>query len=1043
MDGDDLTLVDLPFFNIIDDTELAEVAPYSNRLQNFENKIFNPFDDRMLVEENAGINYDENIQSIQSKCKYRTVDELISLMESQHSKNLSIIHFNTRSLPSKECEIKIFLQQLNKNPIQVIIISETWLNKENETFYNKLFPNYNAFYSSRDHRGGGVAIYVLKGINCKERTDLKFSLESCDCKTVELINDGSKNTLITGLYKPPNININEFNTHLNSFLSIITNERKNSVLAGDTNIDLLKCPNHPPTEQFLNLLYSHNHRPLIYRPTRVTSHSATLIDNIFSNMNNFAHCDVILMEISDHFPVFALTVQSVFKNKKRKLTYRQYNQINITKFKNELASINWNPLFDITNIDDAFLYFKSVLIEVYNRCFPVIEKLVKCLNDNNRPWITNAIIKSSRTKNKLYNKYLKFPSNFNFLTYKNYKRIFSSTIKNAEKLYYRNKFLETSGNIKGTWAVINNILHRHKNNDINQDEFLHNNQTLKDPSLIANTFNDFFSTIGMKINTDIGNSNNSHIDYLNALNKNFSLFQLNEISREDLISLIKNLKNSSSSSFDNINPVVVKNCPEEFATPLLYLYNKSLKDGIFPTELKVAKVVPLHKSGDKNLFTNYRPISILSIFSKLLEKIVHKQLYSHIKENDILYDLQFGFREKHSTFMAVLQFVENIRKALENDEYSIGLFLDLSKAFDTLDHDILLNKLEYYGIKNNSLNFFKSYLENRTQSVLYNNIKSDSKVLPCGVPQGSVLGPLLFILYINDMYLASSQLNTVLFADDTNLLKSHKNIDELTKIMNEELSKIDDWFKANKLSLNYSKTKFIVFTKRRKPIGKQIKIMINNQEIERVKFTNFLGVIIDEHIDWREHIRMIEKKIAKTIGILFKIKHLLNAKSMLAVYNSLIFSYLSYCNIIWGCNTKTSLKRILLFQKTFLRLLTSKNRRTHTAPLFKQFKILKIDDLYVYLVSQFVFKWLVNDPTYTTLFKNYFTKNEQIHHYNTRQINNLYPGIYRSKEIGFFSITVQGPRIWNSFPNYIKDIRSFDSFKTCIKSYLISNIEVN
>ena len=301
---------------------------------------------------------------------------------------------------------------------------------------------------------------------------------------------------------------------------------------------------------------------------------------------------------------------------------------------------------------------------------------------------------------------------------------------------------------------------------------------------------------------------------------------------------------------------------------MLKIFNDSLLLGIFPQSMKIAKVTPFYKSGKKNLMTNYRPISVLSCFSKILERIMYNRLYSYLNDNNLFFQKQFGFREGHSTNHALIELINSINDSFNQNKYTLGVFIDLSKAFDTVDHNILLKKLSLYGIKNNSLKWFSSYLSNRKQFIQAGDIKTSYEDIICGVPQGSILGPLLFIIYVNDLSDVSKILEPIMFADDTNLFFTHKNIKELFQTVNSELDKVFQWFNANKLSLNKDKTKYTFFHKAREKDNIPLKLpalFINDKEIERVTSIKFLGVLTDEHLTWKKHITVIEKKFRSSL----------------------------------------------------------------------------------------------------------------------------------------------------------------------------------
>ena len=290
-------------------------------------------------------------------------------------------------------------------------------------------------------------------------------------------------------------------------------------------------------------------------------------------------------------------------------------------------------------------------------------------------------------------------------------------------------------------------------------------------------------------------------------------------------------------------------------------------------------------------------------------------MLSYLDRHKVVSNSQFGFRKDHSTEYALTLFYEKISSAIDNKEISVGIFIDLSKAFDTVNHEILLDKLRYFGIRGLAYNWFASYLNNRQQFVQFNDTSSSRHVIKCGVPQGSILGPLLFLLYINDLCNVSQVLDFILFADDTNIFFSHKDKYILEKTVNDELLKLTGWCLANKLSINYSKSKFMIFKPRQKNLDFDVRFEINNCPIERVKETIFLGVVLDEHLNWKAHISNVSRKIAKSIGIIFKSRFCLSLSSLRTLYYSLVYPYLMYCVSVWASTYPTNLNRIIILQK--------------------------------------------------------------------------------------------------------------------------------
>ena len=417
---------------------------------------------------------------------------------------------------------------------------------------------------------------------------------------------------------------------------------------------------------------------------------------------------------------------------------------------------------------------------------------------------------------------------------------------------------------------------------------------------------------------------------------------------------------SSKRSFgvDFLPVSVMKECIDPIADVLSYIINLSFSSGQFPDELKIAKVCPVFKGGLRSSFLNYRPISVLQSFSKIFEKIVYNRLESYILSNNILINNQYGFRPVHSTYMAMLDMVNKVSESIDNHEVSIGIFIDLSKAFDTLNHSILLSKLKLYGIREIPLLWFQDYFANRKQCVCFNNATSRLRLITGGVPQGSILGPLLFILYVNDIVNCSKLLHFIFFADDTNLFSSSTNYINLMLTVNMELLKVAEWFRANRLSLNVAKTNYILFGTRRKCLSDtNFSIRINDNTIERATFTKFLGVHIDQDLNWKQHTAEIAKKISKSLGILNRVKFILPRSSLITLYHTMIQPYLFYCNIIWGGASLLALNKLVCLQKRALRLITCSYFRSPSNPLFIKLSVMKLQDIHKYQTVMFLFKF--------------------------------------------------------------------------------------
>ena len=474
----------------------------------------------------------------------------------------------------------------------------------------------------------------------------------------------------------------------------------------------------------------------------MTATSATLIDNLFTNnIGDINHSvqGLFITDISDHFPVFHIAKQIEIKENDTYVYKRLYSSRNRENFCLVMSHMRWDEINRATDTQQAFDTFHKHLIEMYNKHFPKIR--IKRKYNNKQPWLSEGLKNSIKQKNKLYLKFKKVNSAHNDELYKIYKRKLQQLMKVAEKCHYHDLLVKYSNDMKTSWGVIKSIINKNQKPHIQGRFKIGENLITTDNELISNKFNDFFINIGPTLAKSIPHVNKSPLSYLG--NRLIESIYLAPVSENEIGQLIKSLKDTAA-GFDDLNAMCLKISSQFLAKPLTHICNLSLSQGIFPEQLKIANVIPLYKSDDSMLFNNYRPVSVLCVVSKIFEKIMYNRVTTFLEMFQILHGNQYGFRKKSSTHVALLTFIDKVIQAIENGEYAIGVFLDFSKAFDIVDHKILLDKLDHYGIRGCALSWFRSYLSHRFQYVTYNGSQSSQQLIKCGVPQGSILGPLLF-----------------------------------------------------------------------------------------------------------------------------------------------------------------------------------------------------------------------------------------------------------------------------------------------------------
>ena len=551
---------------------------------------------------------------------------------------------------------------------------------------------------------------------------------------------------------------------------------------------------------------------------------------------------------------------------------------------------------------------------------------------------------------------------------------------------------------------------------------------------MAESLNDFFVNIGSSVEAKIPAAKQSFSSYLGNRNE-ISIFirPCTELELRIIIGLLKSSKATGPNS-------IPSNLLIEFSdilVPLLVpIINMSFKEGIFPSLNKLSDVCPIFKKDDKTKCENYRPISLLSNMSKLFERLMYNRLDDFLQTSGNMYKFQFGFRKGYSTNHALLSIVEKIRNALDNKLFTCGVFIDLEKAFDTVNHKILLAKLNHYGIRGIANSWFASYLSNRYQSVCINGVNSPQLLVTCGVPQGSILGPLLFLLYINDMNLAVESSTIFHFADDTNLLYSAKNLKTLRINLNKDLKLLHEWLCANRLSLNEGKTEFIVFRPPRCNIGVRITLTLNHTKLFESSKVKYLGIILDNKLNWKPHITELCKKLSRAVGLLYKIGHFCPPPVLRSLYFSLFNSHLSYGLSVWGNANDVFIKKIKSLQKRAVTAIASPSGRDYSERLFFEFKILQFDDNLQYQLSSLM--WDYDHNVLPTSLSSYFKKANLIHNYKTRSATRgkLYHSKVNTVKYGMKSFKHQGVNILNNLKNldlynntyskskFLKDLKS-------------------
>jgi hypothetical protein len=815
--------------------------------------------------------------------------------------------------------------------------------------------------------------------------------------------------------------------------------------------------------EYVDLLFSFGLLQVITKPTRCTQNSATLIDHVITNaVGPYIESIIITSLISDHFPILHHCNTSKKISKPTIIKTRNFSDENIGRFNQALQRLDWSAVTECNDTQISYNYFSDSFLSLYDIYFPLIEKKLNPNFSKIEPWFTQGLLISRKTKLKLSKTASHIPTDENISSFKIYRNLYNRTVRAGKKLFYQKELELNQSNLKRTWELIRSAANMPlvKKDGISQVSV--DGELLSDPIQIATKFNEFFTSMPAKIVSEIispppAPPEPENIDLEN--NRPVFCFTNSPVTQTEILDSINQLQPKKSSDLNGISMFFLKKVMNSILKPFHHIVLSSLSTGVVPTQLKIAKVIPIFKSGDQSALDNYRPISLLSNFSKILEKVVGNRLTSYLENNELLSPSQFGFRKGRSTMHPLVHFMNTVSTALNKKHHSIAIFCDLRKAFDTVDHEILLKKLKKMGIGGVELEWFRNYLCDRKQFVFIEGNCSPLLSILLGVPQGSILGPLLFLIYINDLHLASELLSS-LFADDTMLLKSGPNIEELANLVNTEFQKVVQYFRANKLALHPNKTQFLLFT--HSPAAKENppEIYINNNDVgmqdpsklipipninvkSPVPAVKFLGIFIDPALNFKYHIEKMTRKLATALFFMRNAKNFLSMEAMRSLYYSIFHSVIVYGIHVWSSTANSNLQGIILKQKAAVRIVCGARYNDHTEPLFKFQKILPIECLMDFFALQFMQHYQQGflPSIFVDTWPPASLRRDEEFHMNLRNNDDLAVPFARLNLTERQPLT-HFPKVWLNFPNEdIKFIRNKLEFKKKLKDHFLSQLK--
>ena len=848
---------------------------------------------------------------------------------------------------------------------------------------------------------GGVGIYIKNSLICELLNLEGLSVEQ-HCEITGILLKKCDVQLVT-VYRTPDGDLNTFFGVLSDAFTKL-DIKKSIILTGDFNVHFNEKDIR--ALKLCNFFRSFNLKKTVKFCTR----GDRCLDNVFTNIDSttfpFSSDPVDLTHTSDHRGVF-FQCRVVCANPKIRICYRPITEDGLTNLYNNLLKYN----FSFVNHGDLdmslkFKMFIDAITNTINISMPEKSKLVKKgMSNKSIDWFNNDLREMRERLRFLISLNKRDQIAMPKVIIVEYKKKYRKAIKLA-KIKANDDFINNSNNHQqAMWTLINNKNIKKSCVNIN---------------LNTNSFNNHFCSTAESIINNLESPQQSFEEYLkNVPHDNIPTFNFTPASFSDVDKAIQELKNSHSKDSDGINTKIIKTIKNIIIQPLTDLINQSMANGTFPKVFKTAKVVPLFKGkGSADDYNNYRPISLLPILSKVYERILKNQINKHFESNNLFSISQFGFRKNKTTTLAIDHFTSNISEGFEKYLDTLASFLDLTKAFDCVTHSILLKKLSFYKFHADAIQLLDSYLSDRDQYVHFNRCNSGRHELKYGVPQGSVLGPILFLIYINDLaYSQGDKVNTVLFADDTTLYQSYHpaNVDNLDYHNTE--NNLSQWFLANQLSLNNSKSQVVNFTLR----NSNVEHLYLSQSASEAKF---LGVYLDSGLTWESHIVNLSKKLSKQLFLFRNLSQVTSRETLLTAYHSNFHSHLTYAILSWGhsCHTDKAFGQ----QRKCIRIISGLGYRQECRESFRELNILTLPCVYI-------MQCLLHVKQNTDLYRSH----EDYHNYPTRNNTNLVPDFSRLERSRngsrYFAV-----KFYNCIPANIKCL-SFNQYKKIIKDYLILN----
>ena len=930
---------------------------------------------------------------------------------------LNIGHLNVYHLANKTHDIANFLH-LQTDVMHIFGLSETRLtDKMDDEILN--LPDYVLLRRDPATKGQvGLAVYIHNTV-ChliKRREDLEHS--ETESLWLEIKTD-TRCLLVCLIYRNPSAS-NDWSDKFVEMMDKATATNSDVLLLGDFNINMLHSqPNWKCTTSLFGL------KQMVTSPTRVTCTSSTLIDHIYTNNDPLlSNIWVPQISISDHFPVCCTWSNKSIPQPNqghKEITFRSFKRFEPLAFLHDLNQMPFSEIYQFTDPDAALQKWYELFLSVLNRHAPLCKKRVK--NKQLPAWLTDDITKAMSLRDRL-------KRDGKIDEYKKMRNKVTSMVREAKRNYFQ-KLVNEERSTSTLWKAINTLTKGPKRNS---NDFI-------SPDITAEMINNHFLTVASKLKeeneTGMNRENFTCPDYLKQFCKNRlspdKRFSIPFMEIHEVAQIIMKLKSTNTSGLDTISNKILKLSLPYTVDSLTYIYNLCIQNSYFPCAFKSAKIVPIPKSKNTGDLNNYRPISLLSSVSKPLERHIHKHLIQYLETNNLFCSSQSGFRPFHSCETALNKLTNAWLTSINKSQMVGSVFLDFRKAFDIVNHAILTKKLETYQLDKKAIDFLSSYLNNRTQVVRVNSTTSTEGLIKHGVPQGSVLGPLLFNVYVNDLPLLLEKIQVAcdMFADDGTIHTANTDINTITEQLQHALNLITEWCSANQMILHPDKTKSMLVASRQKHQLKALKLHLNVQDkpIQQVNEHKVLGVTIDDRLSWQSHIEATCKSLAKKLYLMSKLSQLIDKSALKVFFHAHIEPIVDYASSLWDDTPEAHLKKLNSLYRRSVKLLLP-HMEISTDLKIQYLGLLPLHEKCLFNKLILMYKILNNkSPKYLS---DLFAKKETQYVQRRNHLKVPFPRIDLFKT----SLSYSGAVLWNSLPSCVAQSASLATFKAKLKTHL-------